>query len=84
MHSDRQRSAMDHLDGNLLFELGIRSLGEVHLPHPADTQGAQHTVRPNAISHHFWSMLPRVGSLQTWQPLRAGASYVYESRTFKT
>jgi hypothetical protein len=41
------------LDGDLLFELGIGSLGEIHLPHTAGAQGAQYPVRSYAISHHF-------------------------------
>jgi hypothetical protein len=65
VHGDREGAAVHNLDGNLLFELGIRSLGKVDLAHPARTQGAQHPVRSYAISHHFQSMHPDKGYLQT-------------------
>jgi hypothetical protein len=53
VHPSRQGAAMHHLDGHLLFELGVGPLGEVHLPHTAGTQGAQYPVGSYAISHHF-------------------------------
>ncbi len=56
---------MHDLDGHLLFKLSIRAFGKVNLTHPAHAQGAQHPIRPYAISHHFWSMHPVTGDLQT-------------------
>ena len=40
MHRHRERAAVHHLDGNLLFELGVSPLRKVYLAHPAGTQGA--------------------------------------------
>ncbi len=80
VHGDRKGAAMHDLDGNLLFELGIGSLGKINLAHPAGTQGAQHPVRPYAISHHFWSMHPDEGRSANRAALAAGAACVYESR----
>ena len=80
MHGDRKGAAMHNFDGNLLFELGIGSLGKVNLAHPAGTQGAQHAVRPYAISHHFRSMHPDEGRSANRRLLRQGAACVYESK----
>src|SRR5271155_657778 len=68
VHSARHGSAVHHLDGDLLFELGIGSLGETYLTHAAGTQGTQHPVRSYAISHHFRSMRSAAGLLQTNSP----------------
>src|SRR5271157_5238605 len=68
VHSARHGSAVHHLDGDLLFELGIGSLGEIYLAHAAGTQGAQYPVRSYAISHHFRSMRSVAGLLQTNGP----------------
>jgi hypothetical protein len=53
MHPNRKRAPVNDFDGHLLFELRIRSLGEVYLAHAAGTQRAQYSIRPYAISHHF-------------------------------
>ena len=58
-------TAVYNLDGNLLFELGIGPLSEIHLAHAARTQGAQHPIRSYAISHHIPSMRPDKGQLQS-------------------
>src|SRR5271168_330346 len=70
VHTGRQGSAMHHLDGDALFELGVGSLGEIDFPHTAGTQGAQYPVRPYAISPHFCSMRSAAGLLQTISPCR--------------
>ena len=72
LNSSRQRAAVNHLDGHLLFELGVGSLGKVNLPHPADTQGVQYAIVPYAISHHFGSMHPGAAGPQTLSALAAG------------
>ena len=61
MDSAGERAAVDHLDGHLLIEFRIRALGEVHLAHAADTQGAQHAIRPYSVSFHDLKHAPRRG-----------------------
>ena len=61
MDSAGERAAEHHLDGDLLIELRIRSLGEVHLAHAADTQGAQHSIRPDSVAFHDSKHAPRRG-----------------------
>ena len=61
MHGMGERAAEDHLDGHLLFELRIRAFGKVNLPHAADTQGAQHAIRPYAVAFHALKHAPRRG-----------------------
>src|ERR1700676_1642194 len=46
------RATVNHLDGHLLLEFGVCTFGEENLPHTADTQGAQHAIRPYAVSFH--------------------------------
>jgi hypothetical protein len=53
VHRNGERTAMHHLDGDLLLELSISPLGKVNLAHPAGAQGVQHPVGPYTISHHF-------------------------------
>lgn len=45
-----QRTAVDHLDGHLLFEFGVGPFGEADLAHAADTQGVQKSVGAHAIA----------------------------------
>jgi len=40
------------LDGDLLLELGVGALGEIHLAHAAGAQGAQHPVRSDTLTAH--------------------------------
>ncbi len=61
MDSAGERAAEDHLDGDLLIEFRIRPLGEVHLAHAADTQGAQHAIRPDSVAFHASKHAPRRG-----------------------
>src|SRR5271163_1942382 len=68
VHSARHSSAVYHLDGDLLLELGIGSFGEIYFAHTASTQGAQYPVRSYAISHHLRSMRSAAGLLQTNSP----------------
>ena len=56
---------MHDFDGHLLFELRISSFGEVYLAHAARTQSAQDSIRSYAVSHHFQSMRPDIGDLQS-------------------
>src|ERR1700722_5732679 len=70
---------MHNLDRNLLLELCIGALSKVNLAHPARTQGAQHAVRPDSVSHHFWSMHPLQAGLQSQRLLRASTACVYVS-----
>jgi hypothetical protein len=79
VHPGGEGAAVHNFDGDLLLELGIGPLSEVNLSHTAGTQGAQYPIRSYAVYHHFWSMHPGKGDLQTMAPLRAGISYVYES-----
>jgi hypothetical protein len=72
VHPDRQRSPMHDFDRHLLLELRIGAFGQINLAHAAGTQGAQHPIRSYAISHHFWSMHPDQGQLQTTAPGLAG------------
>jgi hypothetical protein len=65
VHGNRQSAAVHDLDRHLLFELSIRALGQVNLAHSAGTQGSQHPVGSNSISHHFCSMHLDASSLQT-------------------
>ncbi len=46
------RVAINYLDGHLLLELSVRPLGQVNLAHAAHPQGAEHSIRPYAISFH--------------------------------
>jgi hypothetical protein len=62
------RPAVDHLDGHLLFELGIRPLGKENLPHAADTQGAQYAILSYAVAHHGASMHREAGAGKRWAP----------------
>ena len=71
LHGPAEGAALYHLDGNLLFELGIRALGEKDLAHAADTQGAEHAVGSDTFSFHAESMLPRPGRRQTERELAA-------------
>jgi hypothetical protein len=52
LDSARDRAAVNHLDRHLMLELGIRTFGEEHFSHTADTQGAQYAVRPDTVSFH--------------------------------
>ena len=52
LHGVGDRAAEDHLDGHSLVEFGVRALGEENLPHAAHPQGAQHTIRPDAVAFH--------------------------------
>jgi hypothetical protein len=53
MHPDRERSAVNDFDGDLLLELGVGPLGQVNFSHAAGTQDAQYSIRSYAVSHHF-------------------------------
>jgi hypothetical protein len=64
--------AINHFDGHLLFELGVRPLGKENLPHAADTQGAQYAIRPDAVSFHAQSMHLDAGEPQSSAALAAG------------
>jgi hypothetical protein len=65
------RAAKDYFDGHLLFEFSVGSFGKEYLPHAADTQSAQHTIRPYAVSFHHQSMRPGAGEPQTAAALAA-------------
>ena len=65
LHTVPRRAAVNHLDGYLLFELGIGALREENLSHTADAQGAQYAIVSYAVSDHYWSMHPRTDELQT-------------------
>src|SRR5580700_1385783 len=62
LDSAGERAAEYHFDGYLLLELGVRTFGKVNFPHAAHTQGAQHSIRPYAVSFHCSKHAPRCRS----------------------
>ena len=62
LNSAGERAAEYHFDGYLLLELGVRTFGKVNLSHAAHTQGAQHSIRPYAVSFHGSKHAPRCRS----------------------
>src|SRR3982074_3413719 len=57
------RAPVNHFDGYLLLEFGVRPLGEENLPHPADTQGAQYAIWPYSVSFHRRKHAPPCGRI---------------------
>ena len=62
LNSAGERAAEYHFDGYLLLELGVRAFRKVNFPHAAHTQGAQHSIRPYAVSFHCSKHAPRCRS----------------------
>jgi len=60
-----RRAAVNHFDGYLLLELGVRTFGQEYLSHPADTQGVQYAILSYAPFRHAKSMHPDAGEPQT-------------------
>jgi predicted component of type VI protein secretion system len=61
LHAAGGRATVHHFDGHLLFEFGIRALGEENLSHTADTQSAQYPVLSDTVSCHRQEHAPRRG-----------------------